>query len=99
MQPLRKIWAEALLAATVDFLTREVGITHVYPHHFETGNLLKGVRGGKPPRSLYAALPKRFCFQLGTEVPEFLLRCGRVRRRLKKLSEPLFWKLPDPLKV
>ncbi len=94
--PFRRLWAEAMLSAAVEFVWRELGISTVYYHEFETGNALKGLQAMPPPRSLYEALPRRFCMALTTDVPPFLLRRGGARKRLRALRQPRFYKLTDP---
>jgi hypothetical protein len=80
------IWAEAMLTAALEFLFDEIGARRVFYHTFETGCHLKGIDGNAPPRSLYTTLPKKFCFREKAEMPEFLARARRRKRRLKSLG-------------
>ncbi len=89
----QQLWSEAMLFATIWFVHGELGIDDIYYHTAETGAVMKGIRYGKPPRSLYSDLPRKFCFEKTTETPAFLLRCGKARRRLKKVSQPTWFKL------
>ena len=57
LEPYAKVWQEAMLAATIDFVRNELGLKHVYYHSFENGARLKHIEGNKPPRSLYTQLP------------------------------------------
>ncbi|MEM9384934.1 MAG: hypothetical protein AAGA68_07715 [Pseudomonadota bacterium] len=93
LQELRGLWQEAILTATIEFVWRELGIDHVYYHEFETGNRLKALRYGKPPRSLYERLPRRFCMTLTNEAPQMLRKHRQCARRLRGLSEPKFFQL------
>ncbi len=93
LKPYRKIWAEAALAAAVDYLA-ELGIRHIYCHEYETGCRLKNIDPEwGPPRSLYTELPKRFCMQRVRQGPDFLIRQRGVRRRLSKIKAPAFFLL------
>jgi hypothetical protein len=62
-----------------------LGLHRIYYHTWESGNRLKYLEDkswGQPPRSLYTALPKRFCFDTTHEAPGFLLK-GRATRSKK----------------
>lgn len=95
LAPYTKVWEEAMLAATIDFIRHELGINNIYYHSFEVGALLKHIRYSKPPRSLYTKLPKQFGFQKTPQGPEFLMREKRVRRLQKKVENPYWFTLPD----
>jgi len=83
----QKIWQEVMLAATLEFVFDELGISNVYYHSFDTGNALKNLKYSKPPRSLYTSLPKKFCFSKTKEAPTFLKQEKRLKRKLKKLKD------------
>ncbi|WP_027156011.1 hypothetical protein [Mesorhizobium sp. WSM2561] len=89
-------WEETIMAATLFFIVRELGIRTIYMHAFDTGNALKHITGrwdGKPPRSLYTDLPRRFCFSLGTEGPTFLsAEIARIARGKHRVPVN-FWRL------
>ena len=86
LAPHRETWQEAMLAAAVDFLFREVGVSSVYYHTWEGGLVMKNMRGrAKPPRSLYTALPRRFCFQRTKTAPQFMQQAMRENR----INEPV----------
>ena len=73
-------WDEAVLAAALWFLRNELGLPRIFYHTFESGNRLKGISGGyKPPRSVYTALPRKFCFAETAARPGFLSQ-GKTRR-------------------
>ena len=82
-----KTWQEAMLTATLEFVFDELGVKNAYYHSFETGNLLKGIKECKPPKSLYSALPKQFCFDKIKEAPEFIRRDKKAKRKLKITKE------------
>lgn len=82
-----KIWEEAMLTAALGFLFEEIGLRRVFYHTFDTGCHLKGIDGTPPPRSLYTSLPKKFCFQETSELPDFLARERTKKRRLRTLNE------------
>ena len=72
LKPHLKVWDEAILSASIWFLRAELGIRRIYYHTFETGLQLKKMYGGRPPRSLYTTLPRRFGFQETDVAPAFL---------------------------
>ncbi len=86
-----RIWQEAMLMATLEFLWQEIGIHDVYYHSYETGKALKNINYDGPPRSLYSDLPKRFCFQLQDQGPEWIEQCKPARKRLNKLTQGASW--------
>lgn len=94
LAPYAKVWEEAMLAATIDFIRHDLGIDTIYYHSFETGAVLKGIRHNKPPRSLYTKLPTRFAFKKTNDGPEFLMREKAVHKRLKKVKQPQWFTLP-----
>jgi len=93
LAPYAKIWEEAMLSATIDFVRHELGLQKIYYHSFEQGALLKNIKGTKPPRSLYTKLPKQFGFQKTDQGPEFLMREKRVLKLQKKVKEPYWFAL------
>lgn len=75
LQPYRKIWQEAVLAATIWFLKEEIGIRRIFYHTWSSGNFLKGLDDTwAPPVSLYTQLPRKFCFTQTQRIPGFLMR-------------------------
>lgn len=98
LAPHAAMWSEAVLAAALHVLTRECGIGRIWYHHFDTGCEIKnlGKKWNRPPRSLYTDLPKRFCFELTGEPPEFILSAQPrwLRQKLER-REGRFWRL-DP---
>ncbi|PID62197.1 MAG: hypothetical protein CR974_03825 [Gammaproteobacteria bacterium] len=88
--PMLGIWDEAMLNAALSFLFDDIGVERVFYHDFATGNALKHIDCGKPPRSLYTQLPKRFGFVKTQEFPTFLPEKS-LRKRLKKVQAPMFY--------
>jgi len=88
-----RIWAEAMLFATIWFIHSELGIDQIYYHTAKSGALLKGICFGLPPKSIYSDLPRKFCFEETAEVPKLLLSCSKARRRIKKVKQPTWYKL------
>lgn len=72
VEPHAAVWSEAMLMTAIEYLVEELGITRIFYHTFEGGNLLKGLVGCQPPRSLYTALPRRLCFEETDTWPQFL---------------------------
>lgn len=87
------MWSEAVLAAALHVLIRELGISRIWFHDFDTGCAIKRLTGRKPPCSLYTDLPKRFCFELTDEPPAFILtaQTKRLRQKLER-RQGRFWR-------
>jgi hypothetical protein len=90
----QKIWHEAALDAAITFIRNVLGLKKIYYHTFETGKVLKRIRGGGPPTSLYTELPKKFCFALTDEVPRLLMDNSHSRRGMNFLRRPQWYYLP-----
>ncbi|MEM8649831.1 MAG: hypothetical protein AAGF54_04815, partial [Pseudomonadota bacterium] len=92
-------WQEVSMAAALQFITEELGISNVFIHDFETGNHLKRLAQDyrKPPRSIYSALPKKFCFQKSEISPDILgsqiKRITRNKKPRHRVDKPKFWHL------
>ncbi|WP_148715949.1 hypothetical protein [Chitinolyticbacter meiyuanensis] len=83
----QRIWAEAMLAATVWFVREELGIARMFYHSPESNLRLKDLDADwAPPRSLYTDLPRQFCFRQQGTVPHFL----RHKRAKLARRAPLF---------
>lgn len=84
-------WDEAMLAATLWFLRREIGIREIFYHTPETGAAMKRIFYSRlPPRSLYTRLPRKFCFKETGEAPAFIKRKSRSLVARNKLAEAKF---------
>ena len=92
LAPYRQIWAEASMLAALRFVHDELGISTVFYHSYETGIKLKRVVG-KPPRSIYTQLPKRFGFTETHEPPELLRRHKFAKRCVKAIDSPYWYRL------
>ena len=92
--PYAKVWQEAMLAAAIDFIRHELGISQIYYHSFENGVRLKNIEYSKPPRSLYTKLPKQFGFQKSWYAPEFLMRQKKIKKFQNRVEEPCWFTLP-----
>ena len=90
---LRAQWSEAMLAAALEFLRFEIGISNIFFHTWEGGNIVKGMKDSLPPRSLYTSLPKRFCLTRSTQAPEFWLDDRRLRRLFRARRDIEFYHL------
>jgi hypothetical protein len=89
----RKIWSEAMMAATLWFVQQELGFSKVYYHTFDTGKVMKKINGSAPPRSLYTDLPEKFCFETTKQAPQFIVNDSHAKRRLKAVSNPQWFLL------
>lgn len=94
LDPYKRVWDEAMLAAAISFIRKELGIERIYYHDYATGIALKGLTYSYPPRSLYTTLPKKFAFKSTRDCPEFLARTKTTKRYLKKVEEPKWFVLP-----
>ena len=88
--PHMAVWAEAMLAATIEFLLEEVGVRKIYFHSWETG---KKVKHCSPPKSIYRALPEKFCFERVSRGPQFLYDDKSSRRKMKKIENQQWYLL------
>ena len=93
LKPYEAVWDEAMLSATIDFIRHEIGIKNIYYHSEKTGFKVKNIRYTQPPRSLYSKLPRKFCFSLTKEAPEFLFGDKYFRRSYRKVENPQWYKL------
>jgi hypothetical protein len=94
VEPLLKEWSQAMLAATVNFINRELGLKRIWYHSWEVGNYLKRIKGDSlPPRSLYTALPRQFCFEKTERLPGMLSDRRTIKRLRRGKIAPLFYKL------
>lgn len=84
----KKIWSEAMMAATLWFVQQELGFSKIYYHTFETGKVMKKINGCAPPRSLYTDLPEKFCFETTKQAPQFIANDSKAKRRLKAVNNP-----------
>ncbi|MEJ2620046.1 MAG: hypothetical protein P8163_07225, partial [Candidatus Thiodiazotropha sp.] len=86
--------SQAMLAATVDFIHRELGLKQIWFHRWEVGNYLKRIDGSyAPPKSLYTTLPKQFCFELTDQLPGLLSDRRTIKRLRRGKISPRFYKL------
>ncbi len=95
MQPLEKIWAEAMLAATLWFLIKELGVRRIFYHEYESSIAVKRVDGGDPPRSIYTNLPARFCFVPVKAQPHSVVSSKKRHIRWLLKNERLKWQMLD----
>ena len=89
----RKVWAEAMMTASLWFIHEELGLKHVFYHTAETGAALKNIAFAKPPVSMYRELPRKFGFESTEDGPNFVYSDTRARRRLKRLKRPTWNRL------
>lgn len=88
-----KLWPRAVLFAALLVLRDQLGCREIFLHQPDPGARLKQIYGRQPPRSLYTALPRSFCFAPTRDVPYFLARNRLLRRLAKSQDGPLFWHL------
>ena len=82
--PYGKLWSEAMLMATVDFLKNEIGVEHIYMHTDRSGWKLKHMSEDcKAPKSLYSVLPKKFVFKRICGAPLFLRETKQYQKLIK----------------
>lgn len=89
----KRIWSEAMMAATLWFVQQELGFSKIYYHTFDTGKVMKKINGSAPPRSLYTDLPEKFCFETTKQAPQFIINNSHAKRRLKAVDNPQWFLL------
>lgn len=94
LRPHLDTWDEALLAATIEFLRSELGITRIYYHTHGSGAALKRIAYTAPPRSVYTTLPRKFCFRETSERPSFLQARPKSAAARERWSKAKFQELP-----
>jgi hypothetical protein len=93
LAPFINLWSEAMLTAAIRFIYTELGINSIYYHTHESGQKIKRVCCGAPPRSLYSDLPRNFCFQVTDEDPEFIKNDRYFIRKTRSLKQVAWYKL------
>jgi hypothetical protein len=93
INPILKIWDEALLSSAIWMIKNELGISKIWYHTFESSKHYKIMRYSLPPRSLYSSLPERFMFTRVKETPGLILRCEELKRLSRKGKNLEFYKL------
>ena len=92
--PYLKLWSEALLCATVEFIHYELGIERVFMHTAKSGWRVKKMsKTWHAPRSLYSDLPKKFAFKQTYAAPEFLLQTRCYQRLIRTQPDIDFYQL------
>ena len=86
----KRMWDEAMLMASIGFLTETLGVRTIFYHTHKSGAELKRIDWGLPPKSIYEALPKRFCFRLTDSKPSFLHVKSRQSKRRKRIDAAQF---------
>jgi hypothetical protein len=94
LQPHAAIWDEAMLAAVIQFVRHELGISRIYYHTFESGNRMKHIRKKRPPKSLYTRLPRRFGFRETGTAPRLIQNTRYLKKKLAAMAE-LSWFVLD----
>ncbi|WP_395373461.1 hypothetical protein [Marinicella sp. W31] len=94
IKPLKSVWDEAILCATLEFLIKKVGVKNIYYYDHDTGRKLKSIDYDLPPRSLYTRLPKRFGFHTVSDAPEFIQADKFSAKKLKRIKQPQWYYLP-----
>jgi len=93
-EPYLKLWSEALLCATIEFIHNELGIERVFMHTARSGWRVKKMsKTWHAPRSLYSDLPKKFAFRRTYAAPEFLLRTRCYQKLIRTQPDIDFYQL------
>jgi len=89
-----KIWSEAMLFASIEFIKNELGINRIFMHTARSGWQVKKMdKDWHAPRSLYSDLPKRFAFKRTWAAPEFLLETKCYQKLIRKQPDIDFYQL------
>lgn len=92
--PYLKLWSEALLCASIEFIRNELGIERVFMHTAKSGWKIKKMdKTWHAPRSLYSDLPKKFVFKKTYAAPEFLLQTRRYQKLIRVQPDIDFYQL------
>lgn len=94
-RPYQKIWPEAMLHTTVQFIRQELGIKRIWMHSHETGRVFKEIYHDPPPISLYTKLPKAYGFKPTHHEPLFLQREDYLKRYFRKTRHAKWFLLPE----
>lgn len=93
-QPYLKLWSEALLCATIEFINQELGIERIFMHTARSGWKVKKMsKTWQAPRSLYSDLPKKFAFKQTYAAPEFLLQTRCYTNLIRRQPDLDFYQL------
>ncbi len=93
-EPYLKLWSEALLCATIEFVHKELGIERVFMHTAKSGWRVKKMsKTWHAPRSLYSDLPRKFAFKHTYAAPEFLLQTRCYQRLIRNQPDIDFYQL------
>lgn len=93
LQPFKSVWTEAIMMASIEFISSELGISDIYYHTHDTGIVSKNIWYLKPPRSIYSTLPKQFCFEQTSIGPDFLYQNRLFKRRIRKINQPMWYRM------
>ncbi len=89
-----KVWAEAMLMATIWFIYQELGINRLFMHTARSGWQVKKMsKTWQPPRSIYTDLPRKFAFKQTWAAPEFLLRERCYQQLIRRQPDIDFYQL------
>jgi len=89
-----RVWSEAMLCASIEFIRNELGIKRIFTHTARSGCKVKNMGSQwQPPTSLYSALPKKFAFQKTWAAPEFLLETRCYQRLIRRQPDIDFYQL------
>ena len=93
-EPYRRLWSEALLCATIEFISNELGIERIFMHTAKSGWKVKRMsKTWHAPRSLYSDLPKKFAFKQTYAAPEFLLSTRCYQQLIRRQPDIDFYQL------
>ena len=90
----KKLWSEAMLLATIEFIRNELGIRRIFTHTHRSGWRVKRMsKDDRPPRSLYSSLPTRFGFKRLWNAPAFILQTRSYHRLIRQRPDIDFFML------
>ena len=93
INPILKIWDEALLSSAIWLIKNELGINKIWYHSFESSKHYKMMRYSLPPRSMYSSLPEKFMFTRVKETPGLIQRCEELKLLSRKGKNLEFYRL------
>ncbi|MBO6516283.1 MAG: hypothetical protein JJ975_07005 [Bacteroidia bacterium] len=94
LKPYLKMWEEMLLSAAIYFIAKQLGLSNIWYHTFESGKHYKMMpQRSLPPRSVYTKLPEKFGFEKVHQTPDILTSCPELKNFLRRGREVNFYQL------
>jgi len=91
--PYLKMWDEMLLSSALHFIKRELGISNIWYHSFESSAHYKMMGAySLPPKSVYTKLPEKFGFTRVNDAPNLIKECEALNKLVRRGKSLSFYK-------